>query len=91
MSNLARVVQQLRKDRDQAQRRVEEPEDTAVLMRRAENEGPCQRRRKTNCGSPRRALGKVESGTAERISIHHVRTLSTHGKGALPAGPFRPR
>ncbi len=56
MTNLANVIRQLKKERLQAQRRIEQldealkaesvccaerPQDTAVLRRRAQNEGLC--------------------------------------------------
>ena len=83
MSNLANVVQQLRKERDQAQRRIEQLDEAMKVLGsleglrgrvgRAQTTG---KRRRTmsaggaqaNCSGPACALGEMESSQAKQIS-----------------------
>ena len=83
MPNLAHVVQQLRQERHQAQRRVEQLDEALTdrswrATRNYHKTRPCSSFgpemkndvdcvTQTNCSRPAGALGKVESSTAEQI------------------------
>ena len=86
MSTLAHVVQQLRKERNQALRSIEQLDKALKALGglggvrgRVGRVGACSDARQetknnvsggaqANCSSPARALGKVESSTAEQVS-----------------------
>jgi hypothetical protein len=97
MPHLAHVVQQLRKERNQAQRRVEQldealkaltgsarhaelSQNTAVVTRWAENEGPCSPRLANELQPPCGRVapsGKRHSRANKQIMCGHSRLTAT--------------
>jgi len=96
MSNLAKAVQQLQKERDQARRRVEQLDEALKALEIARKGPECSDGRQeaenhvssgaqANRSGPVCALGEVESSQAKQIREHNIGRIYDDQPQTIPS------